>query len=417
MGNESLMSSTRMTLLVGTTKGAFFISGGNDRNGWAVQGPYCDGWPINHMIGDPETAPGRAAAAIGTAQVSGAAKTAARVGRSPASQRGRWTIGPPSSQFRKDSVGPTNRYRLPTHSLKSGRSATHTARCMPAPNQRTFWPVNGGEDWKPVHALTDHPSAESWGPGAAGLLLHTIVSDPGNPKKLWVGISAAGVFATEDGGATWERRNRLSNAEASGHHDHPAAPRDGDVGHCVHNMMRAPGTSDVLYQQNHHGVWRSADGGRSWDDRTKGLPLTFGFPIRVHPRDPDTIWTMPLNGDMAGRFPPDAAAAVWRSRDGGKAGRRCAKVCRKTVVSSLCSVRRWRVTNAIQRKSISAQTAARSSRVSMKVRIGRRSRVTCQRYSLSKYSNGDNICRSTALVASFPNQTARQLMTRSGHSW
>ena len=177
---------------------------------------------------------------------------------------------------------------------------------------------NGGKDWKQIQALTDHPSADSWNPGAAGLVLHTIVSDPGNPKKLWVGISAAGVFATEDGGASWERRNRLSNAEACVHHDHPAAPRDGEIGHCVHNMMRAPGTSDVLYQQNHHGVWRSADGGRSWDDRTKGLPSTFGFPIRVHPRDPNTIWTLPLNGDMAGRFPPDAAAAVWRSRDGGQ---------------------------------------------------------------------------------------------------
>ena len=149
-------------------------------------------------------------------------------------------------------------------------------------------------------------------------MLHTIMPDPDNPKKLWVGISAAGVFATEDGGATWERRNRLSNAEACGHADHPAAPRDGEIGHCVHNMIRAPGRSDVLYQQNHYGVWRSADGGRSWNDCTKGLPSTFGFPIRVHPRDPDTIWTLPLNGDTAGRFPPDAAAAVWRSRDGGQ---------------------------------------------------------------------------------------------------
>jgi photosystem II stability/assembly factor-like uncharacterized protein len=83
-------------------------------------------------------------------------------------------------------------------------------------------------------------------------------------------------------------------------------------------MMRAPGDGDLLYQQNHHGVWRSANGGRSWDDISAGLPSTFGFPIRVHPRDPDTIWTLPLNGDMAGRFPPDAAAAVWRSRDGGE---------------------------------------------------------------------------------------------------
>jgi photosystem II stability/assembly factor-like uncharacterized protein len=83
-------------------------------------------------------------------------------------------------------------------------------------------------------------------------------------------------------------------------------------------MMRAPGSADVLYQQNHHGVWRSPDGGRSWDDVTAGLPSTFGFPISVHPRNAETLWTLPLNGDMAGRYPPDAAAAVWRSRDAGR---------------------------------------------------------------------------------------------------
>lgn len=177
---------------------------------------------------------------------------------------------------------------------------------------------DGGKEWARVQSLTDHPSAGEWNPGAAGLVLHTIVSDPQNAEKLWVGVSAAGVFATEDGGSSWERRNRLSNSELSIQHDHPAAPRDGETGHCVHNMMRAPGETDLLYQQNHHGVWRSSDGGRSWDDINEGLPSTFGFPIRVHPRDPDTLWTVPLNGDSAGRFPPDAAAAVWRSRDGGQ---------------------------------------------------------------------------------------------------
>ena len=175
-----------------------------------------------------------------------------------------------------------------------------------------------GASWEAVEGLTSHPSADSWPPGAAGLVLHTIVVHPTDPLRLWVGISAAGVFSTDDGGATWERRNRLPNHQACDANDHPAAPRDGETGHCVHNMMRAPGEGDVLFQQNHHGVWRSNDGGRSWDDINAGLPSTFGFPIQVHPRDPETVWTLPLNGDMEGRFPPDAAAAVWRTRDGGR---------------------------------------------------------------------------------------------------
>ena len=177
---------------------------------------------------------------------------------------------------------------------------------------------DGGLSWSRVQALSNHPSAGTWNPGGAGLVLHTIVADPGDARKLWIGISAAGVFATEDGGQSWDRRNRLSNAEACSHHDHPAGPSDGETGHCVHNVVRAPGDSDLLYQQNHCGVWRSTDGGRSWDDITTGLPSTFGFPIHVHPRDPSTIWTIPLNGDSVGRFPLDAAAAVWRSRDGGE---------------------------------------------------------------------------------------------------
>ncbi len=169
-----------------------------------------------------------------------------------------------------------------------------------------------------MEALTNHPSREDWNPGAAGLVLHTIVADPVNAERMWVGISATGVFATEDGGKSWDRRNRLSNADACEHHDHPAAPSGGETGLCVHNMMRArTDTGDLLYQQNHHGVYRSSDGGRIWHDITEGLPSTFGFPIAVHPRDTETVWVFPLNGDDQGRFPPDASDAVWKSGDGG----------------------------------------------------------------------------------------------------
>jgi hypothetical protein len=315
------MAATRMMLLVGTTKGAFLISGGSDRSGWAVGGPYCDGWPINHMIGDPETCTIWAGgggdwhgAGVWRSEDGGTSWNVARLTKGRMDD---WAAKDPNLA---KMVGWTEA-PLPfadTFAQIWSLSYAHGTLYAGTKPASLLASTNGGKDWVKVHGLTDHPSAGSWTPGGVGLTLHTIIPDPDNQKKLWVGISAAGVFATEDGGATWERRNRLSNAEAVGSADHPAGPRNGETGHCVHNMIRAPGTGDVLYQQNHYGVWRSADGGRSWNDCTKGLPSTFGFPIRVHPRDPDIIWTLPLNGDTAGRFPPDAAAAVWRSRDGGQ---------------------------------------------------------------------------------------------------
>ncbi len=315
------MASGGLTLLVGTTKGAFLVDEGGGGTGWTVRGPFCDGWPINHAIGDPGT---------GTLWAGGGGDWhGAGVWRSDDGgeswQVSRLTRGTMDDWAENDPevaalIGwsptplPFGRDFAQVWSL--GRAgSTLLAGTKPA---SLLASGDGGLTWERLDGLTNHPSAESWNPGAAGLVLHTIVSDPAEPQKLWVAISAAGVFASEDGGATWERRNRLANAAACEGHDHPAAPRNGETGHCVHNMMRAPGEGDVLYQQNHHGVWRSGDGGRSWEDITAGLPSTFGFPIRVHPRDPDTVWTLPLNGDRFGRFPPTAAAAVWRSRDGGR---------------------------------------------------------------------------------------------------
>ncbi|MGK7753290.1 MULTISPECIES: WD40/YVTN/BNR-like repeat-containing protein [unclassified Roseovarius] len=315
------MPSPCVSLLVGTTKGAFILSAGPDRNGWDVTGPHCDGWCINHMAGDPDTgtiwAGGGGAfhgAGIWRSEDHGRSWTLARLTRG---QMDEWAAQDPGFA---EMIGWTDT-PLPFEdgfeqiwSLGFAHGTLY-AGTKPANLLRSG---DHGRTWSRVDALTDHPSAKDWNPGAAGLVLHTIVFDPDEPRKQWIGISAAGVFATEDGGATWARRNRLSNAEACGAHDHPAGPSNGETGHCVHNIMRAPGKTDLLYQQNHHGVWRSSDGGRSWDDITRGLPSTFGFPIRVHPRDPRTIWTLPLNGDMAGRYPPDSACAVWRSRDGGE---------------------------------------------------------------------------------------------------
>ncbi|MAS06119.1 MAG: glycoside hydrolase [Ahrensia sp.] len=315
------MTDGTVTVLVGTTKGAFLVSGGEDRSGWTVSGPFCDGWPINHVIGDPETGTIWAGGGgdwhgAGVWRSSDGGKTW-ELTKLTKGTMDEWAANDPGFAEMigwTDTPPPFGEDFSQIWSLHHAHGVLY-AGAKPA---RFLASKDGGETWEHLEGLANHPSADSWNPGAAGLVLHTIVSDPSDPQKLWIGISAAGVFASEDGGTTWERRNRLSNAEGCGEHHHPAAPRDGEIGHCVHNMMRAPGDGDLLYQQNHHGVWRSADGGRSWDDLTDGLPSTFGFPIRVHPRDPETIFTVPLNGDSAGRFPPDAAAAVWRSRDGGQ---------------------------------------------------------------------------------------------------
>ncbi len=178
----------------------------------------------------------------------------------------------------------------------------------------TFVSGDGGESFREVEGLRRHPSRPQWQPGGIGLVLHSIVSDPTDVRRLWVGISSVGVFYTEDGGETWSPRNSGTRCRFSARGE-----RYPEFGQCVHNLTLAPGCSDRLYQQNHcvhvpqrrrrRVPWRSIE---------NGLPSSFGFPVAAHPRDADTLFfQLPLNGDTKGRYPPDARVAVWRSRDGG----------------------------------------------------------------------------------------------------
>ena len=315
------------TVLVGTSKGAFLL---DEREGsWAVRGPFCNGIPINHVIGDPA---GGTIWAGGGNDWSGAA-----VWRS--ADGGETWEEARLSRGHGDAWIEENPEVAAQLGLKPAPEAPHTGSVEAiwslglagavlyagGKPGALFASTDGGATWTPVEAVMSHPDRDGWNPGAAGLVTHTIVAAPDDPRRIWIGISAAGVFATEDGGATWDRRNRRSNVAAP-HAPHPGHPAAGDaqeIGHCVHNMVRAPGGPDLLYQQNHHGVFRSEDGGRSWADITEGLPSTFGFAVGVHPGDPQTIWTIPLNGDTEGRFPVDARAAVWRSRDGGASWHAC----------------------------------------------------------------------------------------------
>lgn len=308
-----MTASTR--ILIGTTKGTFIVApNGGD---WSVSGPHCDGWCINHVIGDPDT---------GTIWAGGGGDwPGAGVWRSEDGEAwelsklsngelDEWAAADPDTAAFFDWT-PTD---VPFDDLKAVWSLHHAHGVIYAgTNPATLLSSkDGGRTWNRNSALDNHPSRESWSSGGAGLVLHTLISDPENAEKLWLGVSMAGVFATEDGGQSWERRNRLSNDSACPDQNNPAAPRNGETGHCVHNIQRGP--DDLMYQQNHHGTYRSTDGGRTWSDITAGLPSTFGFPIAIHPADPETIWVLPLNGDTAGRFPPDASAAVWKSTNGGE---------------------------------------------------------------------------------------------------
>jgi hypothetical protein len=157
-----------------------------------------------------------------------------------------------------------------------------------------------------------HPSKESWMPGAGGLILHSIVPHPQDRDQLWVAISAAGVFHTADGGKTFDARNKGTRCDFN-----PEELRYPETGQCVHCIVMAAGTPDRLYQQNHCGMYRCDDGGKTWQSIEEGLPSSFGFPAAAHPHDSDTLYLVPLNGAIEGRYVPDGKASVWRTRDGG----------------------------------------------------------------------------------------------------
>jgi photosystem II stability/assembly factor-like uncharacterized protein len=285
---------TRVLLLLGTRKGAFVFDSDAGRAAWSLHGPFCDAWPTNHVIADADT---------GTIYAGG----------------GNEWFGP--AVWRSTDHGVTWTHSSRGLQYAAGEPPVVSVWSLATCRDRLFAGVqpaglfesrDGGDTWREVAGLRQHPTRPHWQPGGAGLILHSIVPHPTDDRQLWVGISSAGVFHTADGGQTWAPRNTGVRCDYL-----PEGERYPEFGQCVHCLVMAAGRPDRLYQQNHCGMYRSDDGGRSWASIEAGLPSSFGFPAVAHPRDPDTLFLLPLNGDTAGRYVPDARAAVWRTRDAG----------------------------------------------------------------------------------------------------
>jgi len=285
----------KVLVLLGTKKGAFIAESMDGRRTWTLRGPFCEMWPMNHVVGDPET--GAIYGAGGNEWFGPAIWRSTDLGET-------WT---------HSSAGLA--YAAGEEPVKSGWSVAVGDGAVYAGVQPAglFRSDDGGASWTHLEGLQKHPSRPEWNPGGAGLILHSIVLHPQDPDQVWIGISAAGVFHTADGGKTWEPRNRGTRADFM-----PEGQNYPEFGQCVHNVVMAAGMPDRLYQQNHCGMYRSDDGGVEWQSIEDGLPSDFGFPAAAHPSDPDTLYLLPLNGATEGRFVPDAKAAVWRTRDGGK---------------------------------------------------------------------------------------------------
>ncbi|MGH3331679.1 MAG: WD40/YVTN/BNR-like repeat-containing protein [Nocardioidaceae bacterium] len=174
-----------------------------------------------------------------------------------------------------------------------------------------FRSTDNGVSFEMVRSLWDHPHRTEWGAGFGGQAIHTVLPHPSDPQQVTVAMSTGGVYRTFDGGQTWAPANKGIKVEFM-----PEDVQYPEFGQCVHKVTRSAGRPDVLFAQNHGGVYRSDDAGDSWTPIADGLPSEFGFPVVAHPRDPGTVYLFPLESSD-GRFPPEGACRVYRSQDAG----------------------------------------------------------------------------------------------------
>ena len=320
-----------MRVLVGTRKGAFVLTSDAKRERWDVSGPHFPGWEVYHLKGSPAD-PGRIYASQSSGwfgQVIQRSDDGGVTWHQPGTPPGEPTTTPEgmpkgeSNKFVYDTSAETGK-PLTTHQFYDGtqrpwefKRVWHLEPSLDDPetvyagveDAALFRTDDGGRTWRELAGLRGHGTGPQWQPGAGGMCLHTIVLDPENRGRIYVAISAAGAFRTDDGGATWRPVNRGLRSQ---YIPDPTA----EVGHCVHRIAMHPSRPSVLFMQKHWDVMRSDDAGETWREVSGNLPTDFGFVIDVHAHEPETVYVVPIKSD-AEHYPPDGRLRVYRSRTGG----------------------------------------------------------------------------------------------------
>ncbi len=299
------MSSVRV--LIGTRKGAFVLTSDCKREKWEVNGPHFGGWEIYHLKGSPVD-PNRLYAAQHTGWFGQLIQR---------SNDGGKTWEPVGNKFVYDGEPGTHQWYDGTAHPWEFKRVWHLEPSLSDPDTvyagvedaALFRTIDGGQTWQELPGLRGHESGPKWQPGAGGLGLHTIILDPSRPERIFIAISAAGVFRTDDAGQTWRPANRGLTSQY-------IPDPNVEVGFCVHRIALHRSRPNVLFMQLHWGVMRSDDAGDSWHKISGNLPSDFGFPIEVHAHEPNTIYVVPIKSDSE-HYPPDGKLRVYRSRSGG----------------------------------------------------------------------------------------------------
>jgi len=317
---------SKVRVLVGTRKGAFILTSDGKREEWKVSGPHFAGWEIYHVKGSPVDA-NRIYASQSSGwfgQIIQRSDDGGKTWHQPGTPAGEPAApGPPKSESNKFAYDAAAA-PLTTHQWYDGtqhpwefKRVWHLEPSLSdaetiyagVEDAAIFRSTDGGQNWKELPGLRGHGTGPKWQPGAGGMCLHTIILDPANPKRIYIAISAAGAFRTDDGGLNWKPINRGLRSQY-------IPDQDAEVGHCVHHVAMNPKRPDVLFMQKHWDVMRSDDAGDNWKEVSGNLPTDFGFVIDIHAHQPETIYVVPIKSDSE-HYVMDGKLRVYRSKSGG----------------------------------------------------------------------------------------------------